>query len=133
MTLMAKEHSDFTIQFRRLSSFDSGEAASNAALRDLFIDRAAFDAWAQRYAQRLRAEGSVDAQRAQRMNRVNPSVVLRNHLAETAIAAARNGDFSATQRLHELLRRPFDEQPESSPYASFPPDWARGIEVSCSS
>ncbi len=136
MTLMAKEHSDFTIVFRRLASFESGdgnESASNAALRDLFIDRAAFDAWAQRYAQRLRAEASVDAQRAQRMNRVNPNVVLRNHLAETAISAARNGDFSEVQRLHEVLRRPFDEQPESSPYAAFPPDWARGIEVSCSS
>ena len=84
MTLLAKEHSDFTILFGRLARFDSSEAASNPALRDLFIDRAAFDAWAQRYAQRLRAEASVDSERAVRMQRVNPSVVLRNHLARVS-------------------------------------------------
>ena len=50
-----------------------------------------------------------------------------------AFAAARNGDFSEVTRLHQVLRRPFDEQPDFAPYAALPPDWARGIEVSCSS
>jgi serine/tyrosine/threonine adenylyltransferase len=136
MTLMAKERSDFTITFRRLASFAStaGDAnTANRALRDLFIDHAAFDAWAKRYAQRLQIEGSVDAARALRMNRVNPSIVLRNHLAEGAISRAREGDFSEVQRLHDALRHPFDEPDDYSEYAAFPPDWARGIEVSCSS
>jgi hypothetical protein len=31
------------------------------------------------------------------------------------------------------LQRPFDEQPEHEQYAALPPDWASGIEVSCSS
>jgi uncharacterized protein YdiU (UPF0061 family) len=133
MTLMAKERSDFTITFRRLASFVSDGTGANPLVRDLFIDRPAFDAWAQRYAERLCSENSVDAERAIRMNRVNPKYILRNHLAETAITSARNGDFSQTQRLHQLLRRPFDEQDEHSQYAAFPPEWARDIEVSCSS
>ncbi|MEQ1806419.1 MAG: protein adenylyltransferase SelO [Burkholderiaceae bacterium] len=134
MTLMAKEHSDFTFTFRQLANFSSEVSITHdATLRDRFVDRAAFDAWAQRYAQRLRSEASDDAQRALRMNRVNPQVVLRNHLAETAIADARNGDFAEVQRLHAVLRNPFDEQPEVSLYAALPPEWARGIEVSCSS
>jgi serine/tyrosine/threonine adenylyltransferase len=33
----------------------------------------------------------------------------------------------------ELLAHPFDEQPERESYAAPPPDWARQIEVSCSS
>ena len=133
MTLMAKERSDFTFTFRQLAKFSSDASGKNNALRDLFVDRSAFDAWAQRYAQRLRSEASDDTQRALRMNRVNPKIVLRNHLAETAIAHARNGDFSEVQRLHSALCKPFEEPPEFSQYAALPPEWARGIEVSCSS
>jgi serine/tyrosine/threonine adenylyltransferase len=133
MTLMAKDRCDFTITFRRLSGFDSRDGALNSELRDLFIDREAFDAWAHQYGERLRLEDSVDAERATRMNRVNPKFILRNHLAEVAIRRAREGDFSEVARLHQILRRPFDEQEEHSQYAAFPPEWAQGIEVSCSS
>ena len=130
---MAEDHADFTITFRRLASFDSAAGAANDAVRDCFIDRPAFDAWAARYAARLRAEASVDAERAARMNRVNPKFVLRNHLAETAIRQAQTGDFAETQRLLAVLERPFDEQPDAAAYADFPPAWAQQIEVSCSS
>ena len=140
LRLLAAGRVDFTIAFRRLCSFVSEGApeamatdARNAPLRDLFLDRAAFDAWAQRYAQRLRAEGSIDAERAQRMHRVNPLYVLRNHLAETAIRRAQQGDDSEVQRLHRLLQNPFDAQAGCEADADFPPSWAQSIEVSCSS
>jgi uncharacterized protein YdiU (UPF0061 family) len=134
---MAADKTDFTITFRRLAQFDSAPGAANTALRDLFLDRAGFDAWAQRYAQRLGAENSDAAQRALQMNRVNPKFVLRNHLAEVAIRDAQHGDFSEVQRLLKVLARPYDEQldggPEIAAYAAFPPEWAQTIEVSCSS
>lgn len=130
---MATDHADFSITFRRLAQFSSAEGARNDAVRDMFLDRAAFDAWAQAYAARLRLENSVDAERAQRMNRRNPKYVLRNHLAEAAIRAAQQGDFSETHKLLKVLERPYDEQPEHSAYADFPPEWAQSIEVSCSS
>ncbi len=44
-----------------------------------------------------------------------------------------SADYSEITRLHTLLLRPFDEQPEFEAYAAEPPDWARQIEVSCSS
>jgi uncharacterized protein YdiU (UPF0061 family) len=130
---MAADKADFTITFRRLADFDSAEGASNDALRDLFIDREAFDAWAVSYRDRLRAENSDDAVRCAEMKRVNPRFVLRNHLAEVAIRDARNGDFGEVRRLLKVLQRPYDEQPEHAAYAGFPPDWAQHIEVSCSS
>jgi serine/tyrosine/threonine adenylyltransferase len=133
MTLMAQDRVDFAILFRRLASFDSAPEAANAAVRDLFIDRSGFDAWAARYAARLRQEHSVDTERAARMNRINPKFMLRNHLAEVAIQQATAGDFSEVARLHRILQRPYDEQMEHEPYAGFPPDWAQGISVSCSS
>ncbi|MDP3083970.1 MAG: YdiU family protein [Rubrivivax sp.] len=130
---MAADRADFSITWRRLAAFDSAAGAANTALRDLFIEREAFDAWALRYAERLRVEASVDAERAPRMNRVNPKYVLRNHLAETAIERARAGDFTEVQRLQRVLERPFDEQPEHDADAAFPPAWAQQLEVSCSS
>jgi len=133
---MAKGAADFTITFRRLCRYRSDlppQDPANAPVRDMFLDREAFDAWAQRYSERLKAEGSVDAERAERMGRANPAYVLRNHLAEAAIQQARKGDFSEIERLHRLLQRPFDDQPGCEADADFPPAWASSIEVSCSS
>jgi uncharacterized protein YdiU (UPF0061 family) len=135
LRLMAADRCDFTITFRRMAGFSTGPHADNARVRDLFIDRDAFDGWAQRYAERLTRETGNDAERAHGMNRVNPKFVLRNHLAEVAIRAAQGGDFSETERLLKVLQHPYDEQDDaaSAAYAGFPPDWAGSIEVSCSS
>lgn len=132
--LMAENGVDYTILFRRLGDFKRGADQNNAALRDLFIRREAFDVWAGRYRARLAQENSDDAKRRQRMLRINPKYVLRNYLAQTAISkAAEHKDYSEIDRLLALLRRPFDEQPDMAAYAAPPPDWAQHIEVSCSS
>ena len=122
-----------TIAFRALSRFDRGAGATPSEWRDHFIDRAAADAWGERYLRRLESEPRSDAERRAAMNAVNPRIVLRNHLAQQAIAQAIAGDFDEVRALHEALRRPYDEQPDRERYAALPPDWARGIEVSCSS
>ncbi len=134
LQLLAQNHVDYTIFLRRLCGFDSQPGALNTPVRDLFLDRAAFDAWAARYAIALRAAGSADAERGKAMRAANPKYILRNHLAEIAIRrAADHRDYSEVTRLYTLLSRPFDEQPEAEAYAAEPPDWARQIEVSCSS
>jgi len=133
LRLMAADHADFTITWRRMAGFSSQAGARNDALRDCFMAREAFDAWALRYTARLQAEGSDDAERAERLNRTNPKFVLRNHLAETAIERAREGDFSEVQRLLKVLQHPFDEQPDHEACAAFPPAWAQTLEISCSS
>ncbi|MDP1863436.1 MAG: YdiU family protein [Thiobacillus sp.] len=134
LQLLAQNHIDYTNFLRRLCDFDSKVGASNAPLRDLFIDRDAFDAWATRYAETLRTMNSNDATRAVAMRAVNPKYILRNHLAEVAIRrAADHRDYSEIKRLHAILLHPFDEQPEFEAYAAEPPDWAKQIEVSCSS
>jgi uncharacterized protein YdiU (UPF0061 family) len=135
LRLMAADGCDFSITFRQLGAFSTAADARNDTIRDLFIDREAFDAWARRYRERLVRESSLDAERALRMNRVNPKFVLRNHLAEAAIRAAQDGDFGETRRLLDVLRRPFEAQDGAvtEAYAGFPPDWASTLEVSCSS
>ncbi len=133
LVLMAGSRVDFPYFFRQLSSIGVTQSGRDDVLRNLFIDREAFDAWLVAYRQRLQAENSEDAARRHAMNRVNPKYVLRNYLAQIAIDKAHNKDFSEVSHLLKLLQHPFDEQPEHESYAALPPDWAAGIEVSCSS
>ncbi|MES2955652.1 MAG: protein adenylyltransferase SelO family protein, partial [Pseudomonadota bacterium] len=127
--LLAADKVDYPIFWRRLGSFTPG--GSNDAVRDLFLDRPGFDAWALQYSERL---GSVDqGLRADLMLKTNPKYVLRNHLGEQAIRAAKLQDFSGVHTLLMLLQAPFAEHPGHEAFAGFPPDWASSIEISCSS
>jgi len=63
----------------------------------------------------------------------NPKYVLRNHLGELAIRAARDKDFAVVAQLLQVLEHPFDEHPALESFAGFPPDWAGSISISCSS
>ena len=67
------------------------------------------------------------------MLKFSPAIVLRNHLAEQAIARAKLKDFEMIQDLLAVLERPFDEHPAHADWAGFPPDWASHIQISCSS
>jgi serine/tyrosine/threonine adenylyltransferase len=137
--LLNANRTDWTRFWRQLAKLRCvpADLAEDAPVRDLVVDRAAFDAWATQYRRRLAAEGGNDAERAARMNRVNPKYVLRNHLAEAAIRKARGDDgprdFSEVARLLSALEHPFDEQPEHEAYAAEPPDWAQSLHLSCSS
>lgn len=133
LALMAGSRVDFPYFFRQLSSLRLTDTRDDEKLRNLFIDRAAFDSWLADYRQRLTHENSHDTVRHRAMKRVNPKYVLRNYLAQLAIDKAQTKDFSEVDKLLRLLQHPFDEQPEYEHYAALPPDWAAGIEVSCSS
>ncbi len=132
-SILQASHVDFTLFFRRLGDLRQGDPGTDAPLRDLFIDRAAFDAWAVQYRLRLAQENSVDAARRLAMNAANPKYVLRNYLAQVAIEKAQKKDFTEVATLLAVLEKPFDEQPEHEHYAALPPDWASHLEVSCSS
>ncbi|HHP0482224.1 TPA: protein adenylyltransferase SelO [Vibrio campbellii] len=134
--LLNQNKADYTRFFRELSSLD---VESPQAVIDLFIDREAASAWVDLYLARCELE--VDElgervtvqQRCERMRQVNPKYVLRNYLAQLAIDKAEEGDFSEVNRLAELLKRPYDEQPEFDDYAKLPPEWGKKMEISCSS
>lgn len=131
--LLQGSHADYTIVFRDLGTFSSAEGMRNEGVRDHFLNRDRFDAWAGRYRDRLRSEDSRDDERQGRMNRVNPKYVLRNYLAQVAIEKAQNKDFSEIDRLFTLLQDPFKDQPGRQAYAAPPPNWGKHLTVSCSS
>ena len=144
MQLLAQGAVDFTIFWRRLSlavaayadpaQDTRGTLAAIEAVRDLFVQREAFDAWALAWHERLRADTGFDPAATQaRMLATNPQVVLRNHLGEIAIRHARQGDLAPLHRLQAALAQPFTALPGHDDLADFPPDWAAHIEISCSS
>jgi len=129
LQLLARDRVDYTIFWRRLSRHAGGESAET--VRDLFLQREAFDAWLLQYSQRLQSAGQERA--AERMLKTNPKYVLRNHLGELAIRRSKLKDYSVVEDLLALVQAPFDEHPAQEDKAGFPPDWASNIEISCSS
>ncbi len=129
LQLLARNRVDYTLFWRRLSHSSAG--TDTALVRDLFLDRPALDAWLLRYAERLAPTPRPRV--ADLMLKTNPKFVLRNHLGELAIKAAKLKDFSEVNTLLTLLESPFEEHPGFEAYADFPPAWASSIEISCSS
>ena len=125
LTLMQEGRVDYAGFFRRLSS-GNRQPATGATTES-------FRAWFERYDRRLAAEGSVAPERSERMLRVNPKYVLRNWVAQEAIAAAENGNPSLIDALREVLSSPCDEHPAMSRFAEPPDPAARHLAVSCSS
>ncbi len=114
LALLHAQAVDFTLAWRRLADAAAGDAAP---LRALFAAPAALDAWLARW-QALAGDPAAGAARAERMRRVNPWVIPRNHRVEEALAAASDDDdLGPFERLLAALRRPYDETPAQAAYA----------------
>jgi serine/tyrosine/threonine adenylyltransferase len=126
---------DYTRFFRALGDLPavlSPDDTIEQWLGDVFYDDArrathsdALTAWLGRWHTRVSVESGSWADRRQRMHAVNPKFVLRNYLAQQAIDAAEAGDTAMVWRLLEVMRRPYDEQPEHADLAGKRPEWAR--------
>lgn len=136
--IMLLAETDMTIFYRNLAdvSCEQTDVSDDALLTPLLeayyspeslskADKKDICDWLRRYQQRVQQDGNSDADRKDRMYRVNPNYVLRNYLAQQAIDKATEGDFSAIHELLEVMRRPYDEQPQFASYAAKRPDWAR--------
>ena len=87
--------------------------------------------WFQELEQMIEKEGKVPEQRAEQMNSQNPKYVLRNYMAQLAIEAADNEDYTLLNELFELLKKPYDEQPNMEKWFAKRPSWALE-KVGCS-
>lgn len=130
--ILADNQVDYTIFFRNLCSFDENKDHSD--LRDLFLNPASFDLWAEKYRHRLTLEHQNSMDRQAAMLKTNPKYVFRNYMAEIAIRKAEDEkDYSEINRMLSLLQSPFNEHPDCEEYAKHPPEWSQKLSVSCSS
>jgi uncharacterized protein YdiU (UPF0061 family) len=143
-SVLRRTETDMTIFFRRLADVSAAheltdDAAFLAPVHDAFyapdeLTGKTLDAWRNwfvKYLDRLNRNDSSDDERRERMNAVNPKYVLRNYMAQLAIDKASDGDPSMIDELHDLLTRPYDEQPTYEHWFVKRPDWARH-KVGCS-
>lgn len=137
--LLSEVETDMTIFYRLLATYqhadDNGWAHFEACYyqAESVSERTKMNlqAWLARYQARLSFDGLTANERLRNMNQVNPKYVLRNYLAQQAIEAAEQGDYSELETLKKLLMNPYDEQPAYHDYAKKRPDWARD-KVGCS-
>ena len=87
--------------------------------------------WFVSYAKRLERETISCAEREQLMKTTNPKYVLRNYMAQMAIDKAEKDDVSLIDELYEVLKKPYEEQPEFEHWFAKRPEWARH-KVGCS-
>ena len=117
---MANNGADFTLTFRRLCDAAIGPDG-DAAVRGLFTDPSAYDAWAETWRRRLVEDGRTAAERRVSMRAVNPAFIPRNHVVEEALSAAVNaGDLAPFENLLTVLSRPYDDQPAFGSHADPP-------------
>ncbi len=131
LSLLAAEKVDCTIFWRRLSHWAQTCNATDRSVRDMFIDPTGIDRWLFSFSELLTQ--SPQGQATHLMLKTNPKFVLRNHLGEMAIQAAKGKDFSLVAQLLAVMEQPYDEHPQASTFADFPPGWAGSIAISCSS
>ncbi|NKX51191.1 YdiU family protein [Arthrobacter deserti] len=111
LALLQEGRVDHTSFYRSLGAAARGHAGP---ARDLFLNRAAFDAWVQRW-HALDPDAGV-------MDRNNPVYIPRNHLVEEALGAATEGDLDPFKRLLDAVSAPYDERPGLERYAAAAPE-----------
>merc|ERR1719482_1665278 len=108
LELLEASEGDYTLFWRQLAKVAEGggladlEPAFEALPAKL---RPKWEAWVEKYRK------GVDAGSGARMRGVSPKYVPREWMLMKAYTLAERGDYSAVRELHELFRKPFDEQP----------------------
>jgi protein adenylyltransferase len=124
--LLEARRVDWTNFWRALSQADASALA-------LLGDDESSRAWFARYARRVADDPRDDETRCGAMLAANPKYVLRNWVAQEAIAACESGDDSVVRAVLDVVRAPFDEHPEHAAWTHAAPAQYAGLSVSCSS
>ncbi len=138
--LMSTE-TDMTIFFRLLSKLkmNSNKEEAFEMLEPAFYDfkqmtvqvKVGWKDWLDKYLLRLNEDNWLDEDRSRAMCALNPKYVLRNYMAQMAIDEANEGRYALIDEIYQLLKYPYDEQPENEKWFARRPEWARH-KVGCS-
>ena len=138
--ILQRTETDMTIFFRLLSGVteDDKEEAINK-ISSAFYEpyevqdtiKMKWEEWFMAYSYRLKQETLTDSQRQTKMNTFNPKYVLRNYISQLAIDEADKGNYEMIDEIFQLLKKPYDEQPEKEKWFAKRPEWARN-KVGCS-
>jgi uncharacterized protein YdiU (UPF0061 family) len=126
LDIMESEKLDYTNTFRNLT-----QAVTEVKTNELDSDVAM--SWIKSFQERHSKESISIPEKLLLMNANNPKYILRNYMAQEAIEAAENSDFSALETLIEVISSPYDGLKKFEHFSNRSPDWAKDLEISCSS
>jgi uncharacterized protein YdiU (UPF0061 family) len=107
---MRDNQADFTLTFRRLGTA-ADDPSADEMVRNLFVNPQVYDAWTQRWRQRLASDPQDAGARKAAMQTVNPAFIPRNHRVEALIkAAVEQDDFGPFEELLQVLSHPYEDQ-----------------------
>ncbi|XP_072934134.1 protein adenylyltransferase SelO-like [Epargyreus clarus] len=146
LDMMQQTGADFTATFRQLAELEPSEMVSEAKLAEKWslkrlASHASWGCWLDQYRERLDKEavdassvGVFEDERRRRMLGANPAYVPRSWLLHEAILDAERDDFGKVRFLLEVMRHPYDIQPEAEKrgFSAQPPQWAYELKISCS-
>lgn len=145
-------------ELERLGRLQELQEQTDSEVQEMNIKK--WNEWLDKYTDRLRKEegeedlDTLGKNRVKIMNSTNPRFVLRNYIAQNAIAEAEKGNYSEVERVLKLLESPYSEEvdidldtlrvtkdtTESKPtgagchvdkvdYSGKPPNWAADLRV----
>lgn len=134
--LLQKSQMDMTLFFRELSYLTTynfqafiNKLPSLSYSENFEAHQPVWIEWLQDYVNLVTAQD--DPNRMEKMKKVNPKYIFRNYMAQIAIDAAHQGDYSFIDEFFQLLTKPYDEQPNQEKWYAKRPDWATQ-KVGCS-
>ena len=145
-SVLQLSETDMTIFYRNLSNHNKDYEISDTTDSDILkVIKEAFYApeeikndiqaqwveWMKSYTLRLQQDPKSDEERKKAMDQTNPKYVLRNYMSQLAIEDADKGDYALLEELFDMLKTPYDEQPENEKWFAKRPEWARH-KVGCS-
>ncbi|XP_045503767.1 protein adenylyltransferase SelO-like [Colias croceus] len=147
LDMMQQTGADFTATFRQLAELEPNEMVNEVKLEEKWsLKRLSMHSywgcWLDQYRERLEKEavdassvGMFEDERRRRMLSVNPVYVPRNWMLHEAIFDAERDDFGKVRFLMEVLKNPYEVQPEAEVqgFSAQPPQWAYALKISCSS
>ena len=124
---------DYTFFFRELSHYEIGKPDSISRLIPHLNDAQSIRTFLDEYDRVLFTEGSNDSQRTRSMLKTNPKWVFKNHIAQSIIASAEQGDRSLLTEWFKVLQNPFVDHGKFEDESLPTPKNLKSIPVSCSS
>ncbi|WP_124981352.1 protein adenylyltransferase SelO [Nonlabens xiamenensis] len=147
--LLHEHETDMTLFYRELSKVEIDHSPEDAfkVISMSFYELAQMTkkiknqwlSWLEDYGKRTKHDNDKSSltsvafakARTQQMNATNPKYILRNYIAQMVIDAAEQGDYSVLREVYDMLKRPYEEQPQYDQWYAKRPDWAKD-KVGCS-
>ena len=126
LDIMESEKLDYTNTFRNLT-----QALTNKITPELESEIA--KSWINSFQKRHHKESFTLSEKLVLMNNTNPKFILRNYMAQEVIEAAEESNYLELETLIKIITNPFEEHEDFQSFAERSPEWAKDIEISCSS